>query len=445
MLYRELVPIFETSILTTYKAKFVQYCIFLVCGLEAEAAKGKTDASTITGTDGGVHDFNDPHPLLYRSFAAKLIDIFVDPYRATLTRRSGACYLASFISRSSYISTETVCESISALLRWAETYMYSLGSNAIRATDAIEQADYHSLFYTVCQAAFYIMCFRGVEAIDYYLSAVDYHSTTSSSTPTPPEDENLWELPHPDNIDICGQRWMSLCCHELQPLRFCLESVRDEFLHVAHAFDLIEKETLERLNTESKRMSSGKKKRKKKASLIISTAATLEKQRQQGGVGGLGVGSNPLKTFFPFDPLLLCRSHEFVQPFYKNWNGPIEEQTSSSDDEEDGIVEEKAEEADQMMQHVGVGVDAKNEQDQNSIVNHVDSSDDEEDHDSATDASSSYRSSFSYAQPMSLASTYGDHMTLGTPVASTAGTIQDGWQEAIERPRSYSIASNGSW
>lgn len=35
--------------------------------------------------------------------------------------------------------------------------------------------------------------------------------------------------------------------------------------------------------------------------------------------GGLGRGSNPLDSFFPFDPYLLRRSHAYVDTIYNTW------------------------------------------------------------------------------------------------------------------------------
>lgn len=35
--------------------------------------------------------------------------------------------------------------------------------------------------------------------------------------------------------------------------------------------------------------------------------------------GGLGRGSNPLDSFFPFDPYLLRRSHVYVDTIYNTW------------------------------------------------------------------------------------------------------------------------------
>ena len=36
-------------------------------------------------------------------------------------------------------------------------------------------------------------------------------------------------------------------------------------------------------------------------------------------MGGLGRGSNPLNSFFPFDPYLLQMSYCQVRPYYRNW------------------------------------------------------------------------------------------------------------------------------
>ena len=376
--------------------------MFLVCGLESNAIQNRVDS----GLD------NLQHPLLHRDFAAKLLEIIVDPYRATLTRQSAACYLASFVSRASYVGPETVCESISALLRWAEAYICALKVERIRAADARDQSELHSLFYTVCQAAFYIMCFRGMQAIDYYRSAVEYHARTP-----PPEDDELdTDMPHPDHIDLGDKRWTTICTNDLQPLRFCLESVRSEFLHVAHAFDLIEEQTLDRLVAEAKRLSTGHV--SKKSVSRISTVATLEKKRQAGGVGGLGRGSNPLNSFFPFDPFLLRRSHDFIEPFYNYWQGSIEERDMVENDEDDQIFDPSLVTADE-----------------------TDESHHEAEDDDSVSVSSSVGDSIPL-DPMSFASA-NSRPSLSTP-DSYKQAQRLAWTDTMKRPRSQSV-ENGSW
>ena len=397
-LYYEILPVFESAIITTHKSKFVQYCIFLLCGLES-------DRTNKAHSDEANPD-TQHHSVLHRDFASKLLELIMDPYRATLTRQSAACYLASFVSRASYVESETVCESTSALLRWAEAYIKTLASDAVRATDSREQSDLHSLFYTVCQAAFYIMCFRGTDAINFYRQAVaQRHEQKANGT------NGGVLLPDPEDIDLGTARWTNVCNHDLQPLRFCLESVRSEFLHVTHAFGLIEEQVLDKLVHDAKRMSTGSV--DKKAASSITTAATLEKQRRTGGVGGLGRGSNPLKSFFPFDPLLLRRSHAFIKPFYKHWQGPVEEQDLLVIDEAPNDVGEMFEmDEDQQL------AEEWDEQDDAPVVV---SDQDAKDEDSGDDDDSSH-----------------------LDIARTRQHQKEMWAESLKRPRSQSM-ENGSW
>mmetsp|Transcript_30016 Transcript_30016/g.63181 ORF Transcript_30016/g.63181 Transcript_30016/m.63181 type:complete len:417 (-) Transcript_30016:27-1277(-) len=289
---------------------------------------------------------------MYRGFSAKLIDLFYNPtFAGDAPRQTVLCYLASFVSRATYVCPETVCECLAALLRWAELYVEAHAtSNAATATGAANAAtvrrlsstgtavrsscDIHALFYTACQAAFYIMCFRGVEAAKHYRMALRHRDDPDS--------------PYADieSIDIGPKRWRFLCGHALQPVKHCLESVRIEFLHLAEDLELFrddnrqgadakrdEEKFLEHLwnasTKQSRNTPHGPKNRgststpARKRVTIIATSALQEKKRLDGGVGGLGRGSNPLDSFFPFDPYLLEKSYEFVHPYYRNWEDCI--------------------------------------------------------------------------------------------------------------------------
>jgi RNA polymerase I-specific transcription initiation factor RRN3 len=402
--YYEILPVFESTIITSHKSKFVQYCLFYLCGLESERT-GTNPASVINAS-------SQEHSILHRDFASKLLEIVVDPYRAMLTRQSAACYLASFVSRASYVEAETICESISTLLRWAEAYMDSLTFNSIFAADAREQSELHGLFYTVCQAAFYIMCFRGTDAMSFYREALTLFNKRESMG-----GDDMHLLPDPNDIDLGASRWTRTCNHDLQPLRFCLESVRSEFLHVAHFYALIEEQVLDKLVIDAKRMSTGRV--NKKAASTIRTAATLEKQRRKGGVGGLGRGSNPLKSFFPFDPLLLRRSHVFVEPFYRNWQGPVEEEDvlvidDAPDDEDDQIFD---------MDEDEDGSDSDDEEDEVPVV--VSDQETKEEPDSDSDGAEL------------------DDCFTASPT-QTKNQQKKIWTETMKRPRSQSM-ENGSW
>jgi RNA polymerase I-specific transcription initiation factor RRN3 len=402
-LYQTFSRAFESSVLITHKSKFVQFLLLHVCGLESKAIS----ASSTT--------WDDEPATLYRDFAAKLIDVIVDPYRATVTRQTGACYLASFVSRASFVCSETVCESVCALLRWAEAYVLSLDSLSVHAADAREQCNLHSLFYTVCQSAFYIMCFRGADAVEFYRKATESSGMIYAE---------------PEHIDIGTSRWTKLCAHPLQPLRYCLGSVRTEFLEVSQFYRLVDGQVLKMLLLDDRRCQVSSQLRKRKATRIA-TVATLERLRLSGGVGGLGRGANPLDSFFPFDPYLLRRSHFFIEPFYNHWNGSVTE-TAMQDDEDDDDDDE-ADCAEDVL---------TDDEADNSGEDDADSESHADDGDRRSDAPSQPLSFASNAASFSSKSTV--LFTRSPEVAAKREELGDAWTETLKRSRAPSI-ENGSW
>ncbi len=390
-LYWQLDSVFDEKVRTTDRCKFVQFVFFVLFGRENDALDevGRILAKREKETPHTTLDIVDPDNILsasscnvtdplYRGFSAKLIDFFYNPSHVgdDFPRQTVVCYLASFVSRAIYVCPETVCECVAALLRWAEAYISA-------QTDAIENVtpskrdgvsrissgtslgstqhpcEIHALFYTACQAAFYIMCFRGAEALKYYRQSRRYANSPEST------------CADPDSVDIGPDRWKLICGHALQPLSYCLESVRVEFLHVAedmnlfvdcdNADDIVEdKKELAMKFIEHLWISSSAKQSKqmprvpnkikpinlkRRKSIIISTAATQEKKRLDGGVGGLGQGSNPLDSFFPFDPYLLQQSYIHVHSYYRNWEDcilSIDDVTESNSHREESLVDENS-------------------------------------------------------------------------------------------------------
>ena len=417
-LYQVIFRTFESSILITHKSKFVQFLLLNLCGLEAHASV--TAPATTTTTE---------PLLLYREYAAKLIDVVLDPYRATVTRQTGACYLASFVSRAVFVCPETICESVNALLRWAEAYMDSLRSMSVHAADVRNQCSLHSLFYTVCQSAFYIMCFRGADAIQFYRDAM-------SRTGEESYDE-------PERIDIGGEKWTKLCSHPLQPLRWCLESVRSEFLAVSKVFGLIDEQILKKLLSEQVSVSKSVLQRKRCISKIM-TPVTMEKERQSGGVGGLGRGTNPLDSFFPFDPYLLHRSNRYIEPFYNHWKGSITCEVMTDPQENDAAVDD--------MDGNSVGSQTDDSEIASEKDSDSDGNDGGDDDDNNGDDPSQNRRSNEDIRPMSLASNAASVSTVSTipedeeedDEAVGLRSTKEAWSSATKRSRAPSI-ENGSW
>ncbi|KAL7471672.1 hypothetical protein ACHAXS_011964 [Conticribra weissflogii] len=435
-LYRQLDGVFDKKVRTTDRSKFVQFVFFVLFGRENDALEtvgkliarreeeqqrqwqqqqqqqqqqqkeplesGESDDNRIGNHHGGRNgdlvtltdikldsdlvpsattplNFTDP---MYRGFSAKLIDLFYNPtFAGDAPRQTVVCYLASFVSRATYVCPETVCECLAALLRWAESYLEA--QKTLRTTNAAavvaatsrrssssagatspHSCDIHALFYTACQAAFYIMCFRGVEAVKHFHLALRHKDDPDS--------------PYADieSIDIGPKRWRFLCGHAFQPVKHCLESVRIEFLHLAEDLELFrddglqgeeakidEEKFIENLwnasTKQSRNTPHGPKNRgststpARKRVTIIATSALQEKKRLDGGVGGLGRGSNPLDSFFPFDPYLLEKSYRFVHPYYRNWEDCILSMQEGGDDtpckNNNMIVIDAIEEIDEQM------------------------------------------------------------------------------------------------
>lgn len=328
-LFKMVIAAFDSVILTTHRSKFTQFLILYLCGLDSDKPK---------------EDLLD-QSMLSREFAAKLIELVLDPYRPTITRQSAACYLASFVSRSKFVCPGTACEAVSAILRFADAYMDTYPTEAVTrkllrniSTDIAgngktSKLAVHSLFFTVCQTGFYIMCFRGKECTKYYHDAIAYFKNVHKNAL---DDDIIHPYSDPELIDISLTRWTRLCSHHLNPLKYCLESVRGEFLLLADRFKLIEDDLLSKLIIEDRKMATGSPdvlKASLKKATSIKTAATMERRRLVEGVGGLGRGSNPLDSFFPFDPYLLRRSHKFIHPYYRHWSGASTQDESDNDED----------------------------------------------------------------------------------------------------------------
>jgi RNA polymerase I-specific transcription initiation factor RRN3 len=400
LLFQMIIPVFESTVLTTHRSKYVQFIVFYLCG-----------CNTTTAGD------------LYRDFAGHLVEAVLDHYRATVTRQSAACYLASFVSRGKYVCPETACEAVAALLRWAEAYLSVVVSNNKNGNDVRSMCESHSLFYTVCQAAYYIMCFRGAEAVQFYREAVDYHARNPKKTEDSP-------YPDLDHIDMAPERWEKICGHRLQPLRFCLESVREEFILVAQVFNLLPPALSKNLDIEAQQQSS---RPRRKGKSINTPATTMAGRRRKGGVGGLGRGSNPLDSFFPFDPYLLQRSSDYVDPLYRNWEKSIEEETD--------ILEDQLEEDDDEELEDAIHIDSDDSADDDSDDDD-DSSGEEQTHMTASVESTNFLQTMSYNSAASISSS----VPKNSPSTSDYRQAQqEAWSTALKRPRAPSIAENGSW
>eukprot|EP00752_Nemacystus_decipiens_P007776 g6944.t1 len=354
-LLKSLLLVFEESILPTHRSKFVQFVLFFASGRA--------------------------HGLGY-ALTSKLIDVLRDDMKPKLTRQSSVAYLASFLARGSFVDSSLVSSAVQALLDWAARYldehvdgltvtastpqtsiMSTPGSKSAFETPMARRsrarpqswhgtnpppgsanaggprggaagvmpaplsavsarsvaggggsahgstskgragAD-HMLFFSVCQATFYVMCFRGDE-----LAAMEGFGGQAAI-------------------------WQRLLTCPLFPLRRCLDTVRREFARLCCGLmeDYLKPELVEHLAgiseerpqvsqtiTVGSSFSCSTPRSTSSVSMSMSMSGSTWTPSRVTKAGGLGRGSNPLDSFFPFDPYLLRRSHAYVAGMYNSW------------------------------------------------------------------------------------------------------------------------------
>ncbi|KAI4504023.1 hypothetical protein M0802_000494 [Mischocyttarus mexicanus] len=128
-LYFDYLKIFEAAILPTYECRYVQFIIFYIC-----------------------------------SFKAAIVEAFLDwlwkkttnPNIPTILRHASASYIASLVGAASFVSSGLVKRTLSKLVTWIHNYI-----------NREENSDYannnptnHHIFYSVCQALFFIVTAR---------------------------------------------------------------------------------------------------------------------------------------------------------------------------------------------------------------------------------------------------------------------------------------------
>eukprot|EP00522_Entomoneis_paludosa_P019006 CAMPEP_0172445144 /NCGR_PEP_ID=MMETSP1065-20121228/5075_1 /TAXON_ID=265537 /ORGANISM="Amphiprora paludosa, Strain CCMP125" /LENGTH=793 /DNA_ID=CAMNT_0013195941 /DNA_START=75 /DNA_END=2456 /DNA_ORIENTATION=- len=430
---------FCRSILYTHKSKFVQFVMLHICGLDFRERIKKRMGNDFNDNvdlfaydDDEEEDEEDDVPL-YHMFASKLIEMVLADQKTPQHRQMAISYLASFVCRAGFLDRQTVCEAVSALFRIAESYMDGLDSTTyIYSPDLKSLGEKHALFYTVCQAAFYIMCFRGKDAMAYYRQQCVLLDEGEI-------DQNDFAA-----IDIGTARWRRICFYRLSPLDHCLASVKEEFLEAATVLGVLDAQTIEQLAHANKQQ---KRPRKRAKAISIPTMMTLQKERKTGGVGGLGKGDNPLGTFFPFDPYLLRHSYAFIEPFYNHWKGTITP--------EDLLVEDVDKEGEEFEEGTAVSTDPDVDP-YNSNYEQGEAEDDVSDDgdDEISDGSDSDDDDVDVEQNEFRAVVDADidnprELThqVSAPSLTTVKTheeLKDAWSKTLKRSRAPSI-ENGSW
>ncbi|XP_068605977.1 eukaryotic peptide chain release factor GTP-binding subunit ERF3A-like [Brachionichthys hirsutus] len=235
------------------------------------------------------------------SFRLALAEAFLDhqwkilqnPSQPAVLRQAAVGYLGSFLARAKFIPASTVRACLDLLVPWIHRYIDGQDGGRRAWCDV----GLHGPFYSACQAVFYTLVFRHRAMLEGNMKkGLEYLQGL-----------NL------ERVVVC----------QLNPLKVCLPSVASMFAaitrkyQVAFCYTIIERNSRHRLP------------------LV------------RGSAGGdcVAAGTNPLDSFFPFDPYLLKRSGRLIEPVYQVWEEladselfPTAADQQASPDEDDDFL-----------------------------------------------------------------------------------------------------------
>ncbi|KAF7656375.1 hypothetical protein LDENG_00041970 [Lucifuga dentata] len=206
---------------------------------------------------------------LAEAFLDHLWQILQSVCQPAVLRQAAAGYLGSFLARAKFIPVLTVRACLDLLLSWIHCYIDSQDGSGKQVCCDISL---HGPFYAACQAAFYTLVFRHRAMLDGNMKkGLEYLQSL-----------NL------ERVVMC----------QLNPLKFCLPSVSSMFAAVTRKYQVVFCYTIIERNNRQ----------------------VLPVVRSSTGGDCVTTISNPLDSFFPFDPYLLKRSGQLIEPLYQVWD-----------------------------------------------------------------------------------------------------------------------------
>lgn len=230
-MYRLLLKLFDKHILPTHNTHHVQFLMFYFCSF---------------------------HNSQYAErFIRHLLKQVRNPNVSTPMRQAAVGYVASLLARGKFITMSTLKQTLQEFSDWVHSYLNrsdALHNQSLKA---------HLVFYSVCQAIFYVVAFRSKQL-------------TASA-------KNLTFLQTLQLTSIANSL--------LNPLRVCVPGVAAAFVGVARAHQIA----------------------------YCNAIMERNERRRMFILFANGAHSTPedcLDTFFPFDPYLLKKSGKRIEPIF---------------------------------------------------------------------------------------------------------------------------------
>lgn len=335
--FTDLMNIFTKMLLPTFKSRHVQFILFWFASLD--------------------QDFGDLFlglllsKAIYSQSREEAEDRLASEEVPMIMRVASASYVASLVSRAKYINKRDARTVMLNLCAFIEAHLDAYGGGWLAGSSHMQRMDDstvvgpHSLFYAVCQACFYIFCFRWrdlqlkddeeVEEAD----AADDLDVDEMLGPQTSMQRSKWC----DGLEAVKRAIMS----SLNPLANCSLAVAEQFAGVAqltgflYCWSLIEKNSR---NAGSPSKTSSNHKQDNTVTKITSgdtVPSPIKEPLQKVASQATTIATRKeLDSFFPFDPYRLRGSTRWVEPLYREWSDVAPEGMLDEEEDEDEDVEE---------------------------------------------------------------------------------------------------------
>ncbi|VVC30426.1 RNA polymerase I specific transcription initiation factor RRN3 [Cinara cedri] len=180
-LYHDLLSVFENEILPTYNSCYIQYVIYYFLSFKMTLAD---------------------------NFSNWLWKKCCDVSSPITLRQAAAGYLASFLCRAPFVSNNVLKNILSEIAFWCNNYINNVDKSVKVVTEELLRE--HAVFYSICQAMFYIISFRHQDLMD-----------------------SKRNLKFMENL-----RLSKIVTCKLNPLRLCCSKVVDHFAYITKIYQL---------------------------------------------------------------------------------------------------------------------------------------------------------------------------------------------------------------
>ncbi|KAJ1530564.1 hypothetical protein ONE63_005450 [Megalurothrips usitatus] len=259
--YKDFLQVFQKQILLTHNTHHVQFTMWYICSLR---------------------------PKLAEVFIKHLWQLVTSVHVPPVTRQSAVAYVSSFLARASFIRLEYVKVVIQDMADWIHSYINNQDGQKG------SEMKLHTVFYSVCQGLFYLVCFKH---------------------------KDLFRTKH-NMVFLRGLNLTKVVTCSLNPLKVCLPEIVKKFAAITRAYQLVYcNSVIERNSRNTVPIIYSKN------SFVPIDQTTLL-----------------LDTFFPFDPYRLLRSSSFINDHYNVYqDDDIPEEnhkTDKADNDDDDFLAE---------------------------------------------------------------------------------------------------------